>query len=127
MFAPSRWLDKKNGLSVTLTPDRDGDGIGDALEGGPEVEYTATIYTSDIRGAGTDANVFIELHGDKAATGERRLDDDAVGMALQCKQTYLHVPACVKGAGYFGARSAVGIRGGGYTLSSGCVDMLFRL
>jgi hypothetical protein len=44
-----RWLDKEHGLSVTLTPDRDGDGVGDALEGGPEVEYTVSVYTSDIR------------------------------------------------------------------------------
>lgn len=27
------------------------------------------------RGAGTDANVFIELHGDKAAMGSTRLDN----------------------------------------------------
>ena len=44
-----RWLDKDKGLSVTLTPDRDGDGVGDALEGGVEADYTVTIYTSDIR------------------------------------------------------------------------------
>lgn len=29
------------------------------------------------RGAGTDANVFIELYGDKGAMGERRLDTNA--------------------------------------------------
>jgi hypothetical protein len=27
--------------------------------------YEVTVYTSDIRGAGTDANVSIELHGAK--------------------------------------------------------------
>ena len=47
-----RWLDKDKGLSVTLTPDRDGDGMGDALEGGVEADYTVTIYTSDIRWEG---------------------------------------------------------------------------
>ncbi|KAG1672531.1 hypothetical protein FOA52_002840, partial [Chlamydomonas sp. UWO 241] len=77
VFPCNRWLDKKTGLSVTLTPDRDGDGLGDALEGGTEAEYTVAVYTSDLRGAGTNANVFLELHGDKAKTGERRLDDDA--------------------------------------------------
>ena len=37
---------------MTLTPDRDGDGVGDALEGGVEADYTVTIYTSDIRWGG---------------------------------------------------------------------------
>ena len=49
VFPCNKWLDKEHGLSVTLTPDRDGDGLGDALEGGPESEYTVTVYTSDIR------------------------------------------------------------------------------
>ena len=34
---------------MLLTPDRDGDGIGDALEGVPETDYVVTIYTSDMR------------------------------------------------------------------------------
>ena len=30
------------------------------------------------RGAGTDANVFLEMYGDKGSLGERRLDDSKV-------------------------------------------------
>ncbi|KAG2499991.1 hypothetical protein HYH03_002273 [Edaphochlamys debaryana] len=77
VFPFHNWIDKEHGLSHLLTPDRDGDGKGDALVGGPIVEYTITTYTSDIRGAGTDANVFIEMHGDKGAMGETRLDNAA--------------------------------------------------
>ncbi len=36
--AVSQWIDKEHGLSQLLTPDRDGDGKGDALVGGPIVE-----------------------------------------------------------------------------------------
>lgn len=49
VFPFNNWIDKEHGLSVLLTPDRDGDGVGDALEGGPIVEFTATVYTSDMR------------------------------------------------------------------------------
>ena len=28
-------------------------------------EFTVTVYTSDIRGAGTDANVFLEMYGNR--------------------------------------------------------------
>ncbi len=49
VFPYHNWIDKEHGLSQLLTPDRDGDGKGDALVGGPIVEYTITTYTSDIR------------------------------------------------------------------------------
>lgn len=75
IFPCKRWLDKQHGLEAILTPDRDGDGQGDALEGGVEVEYHVAVHTSDIRFAGTDANVFIEMHGTKGSMGERKLED----------------------------------------------------
>jgi len=37
-------------------------------------QYTVTIKTGDIRWAGTDARVYITLHGDKGSTGEQYLD-----------------------------------------------------
>ena len=49
VFPCHNWLDKKNGLSVELTPDRDGDGKGDGFFGGPLTEHTITVYTSDVR------------------------------------------------------------------------------
>lgn len=34
-----------------------------------------TVYTSDIRGAGTDSDVFITVYGPNGDTGERLLDN----------------------------------------------------
>ena len=31
------------------------------------------VYTGDVRGAGTDANVFLTIFGDKGDSGERKL------------------------------------------------------
>ena len=38
-----------------------------------ELAYTVFVYTGDLRGADTDANVFIELHGRSGTSGRRRL------------------------------------------------------
>ena len=43
------WLSKEEGLEVLLTPDRDGDGVGDALVGAAIIDYVVTTYTSDMR------------------------------------------------------------------------------
>lgn len=42
-----------------------------------EVEYTVKVYTGKVGGAGTDANVFINLYGEKHDSGERQLKDSA--------------------------------------------------
>jgi len=64
VFPYHDWLDKDKGMSQVLTPDRDGDGKGDAFHGAGLTEHTITVYTSDIRwvaragagaGAGTGA------------------------------------------------------------------------
>lgn len=34
-----------------------------------------TVHTSDIRGGGTDADVFLELRGEKGVVGEQRLEN----------------------------------------------------
>lgn len=39
-----------------------------------EVEYVVDVVTSDIRGAGTDANVFVMLFGPKGSTTVRARD-----------------------------------------------------
>ncbi len=49
IFPCHKWLDKENGLEVLLTPDRDGDGVGDPLVNANMTEYTVTVFTSDIR------------------------------------------------------------------------------
>ena len=38
--------------------------------------YVVTTLTGGVRGAGTDANVFITLYGSVGNSGERRLDND---------------------------------------------------
>lgn len=35
--------------------------------------YTVNVYTGDVSGAGTDANVFLIIFGDKGDSGERKL------------------------------------------------------
>jgi hypothetical protein len=37
--------------------------------------YRVVVHTSDLRGAGTDANVTMQLFGAKGDTGERKLDN----------------------------------------------------
>lgn len=36
-------------------------------------KYLVNVYTGDVKGAGTDANVFLTVYGDKGDTGERKL------------------------------------------------------
>jgi hypothetical protein len=74
-FSHGGWLDQKHGLQVLLAP---ASGAAGAAAGPPaELVYEVAVYTSDIRGAGTDANVFIELHGDKGSVGQSRLETGA--------------------------------------------------
>ena len=35
--------------------------------------YHVDVYTGDVRGAGTDANVFLTIFGDRGDSGERKL------------------------------------------------------
>ena len=41
----------------------------------PEIDYEVKVVTGDVFGAGTDANVFINLTGEFGDTGERQLKD----------------------------------------------------
>ena len=36
-------------------------------------KYNVNVYTGDVRGGGTDANVFLTMFGDKGDSGERKL------------------------------------------------------
>ena len=40
-----------------------------------QAQYRVTVITSNIRGAGTDANVFIQIYGDEGETGRINLDN----------------------------------------------------
>ena len=40
-----------------------------------ETDYTVKVFTGDVWGAGTDANVFLTVTGEYGDTGERALKD----------------------------------------------------
>lgn len=40
-----------------------------------EIEYIVKVYTGDKTGAGTDANVFVNITGEFGDTGERHLNE----------------------------------------------------
>ena len=74
VFPCCRWLDgRADPMSLTqvLLP-RGADGAAPEL-----LQYEVVVYTSDVRGAGTDANVAIELHGDKEHTAPFKLESSA--------------------------------------------------
>ena len=66
-FDCREWLDTKSGTSRQLYKSTTNPKSNRA-------RYKVTVKTSDIRGAGTDANVFIELLGEKGSTGRQFLD-----------------------------------------------------
>lgn len=66
------WL--KGAAEVRLAP-------GKVPEGGP-CTYRVVVTTSDLRGAGTDANVTMQLFGAKGDTGERKLGEQ--GCCVGC-------------------------------------------
>ncbi|KAI8463909.1 MAG: Lipase/lipooxygenase [Monoraphidium minutum] len=68
-FVARRWLDAGHGLEVTL------DAQAAPPDGGAATApYLVTVVTSDVRGAGTDAGVSIEVWGDAASSGPHALD-----------------------------------------------------
>lgn len=74
-FPCKAWLDRKAGLQRELAVDADGDGKGDqgGSEGAGGHPFSVKLYTSDLRGAGTDGDVSVSLHGDKGFIGGYRL------------------------------------------------------
>ena len=38
-----------------------------------EIPYEVTVWTGDVRGAGTDANVFIQMYGEYGKTEEKQI------------------------------------------------------
>lgn len=73
-FAANRWLSKKHGDKTTIAELPVTSVVKDGVE--TQVVNTAVIYevsvvTGDLRGSGTDANVFCILNGATGDTGER--------------------------------------------------------
>ena len=72
-FHANRWLatDEEDGQIII-----DIAASEDAREADPFVTYKISVFTGDRRGAGTDANVFIELTGEDGKTsGRQKLDN----------------------------------------------------
>ncbi|XP_074659812.1 lipoxygenase homology domain-containing protein 1-like [Tubulanus polymorphus] len=68
-FAAHRWLDKTEGDGLTeieLEP-------ADVRKGERFLPYEVTVWTGTKRGAGTDANVFIQMYGENGKTEEYKL------------------------------------------------------
>ncbi len=70
-FPCNEWLRKEGNDSSGLRKELI---AGSADQKGP-TNYKVTVYTSDLRGAGTDSDVFIVVYGEHGDTGERLLDN----------------------------------------------------
>ncbi|XP_062503862.1 lipoxygenase homology domain-containing protein 1-like isoform X2 [Corticium candelabrum] len=82
VFPCNRWLDKgkdDGALERELYPDTEAQ-----QEYIPYVKYEVTTYTSDLKGAGTDANVFVSLYGEKGHTGDLALVDTSKHKRKDC-------------------------------------------
>ena len=56
-----------------------------------EVEYIVKVQTGSERGAGTDANIFVNITGDLGDTGERQLEDSNNINKFEKNQVYFIV------------------------------------
>jgi lipoxygenase homology domain-containing protein 1 len=72
-FPADRWIEGTN--AATLTP------------GAAAIQYIVDVTTTDRAQAGTDANVFITIIGDKGSTPELRLNGAISGNAFERGQT----------------------------------------
>ena len=71
-FLGGRWLADDEGdklLAIDIAA-QSADGVAVL----PTVNYQVSVFTSDLRGAGTDAKVSVELYGTKGNNGARMLD-----------------------------------------------------
>lgn len=72
VFNCGRWLDKGEDDGQTV---RDLAAISDGSASEMKVvKYKVSVRTGDKRGAGTDANVYIILHGENGSTGKYTLE-----------------------------------------------------
>ncbi|XP_078666046.1 lipoxygenase homology domain-containing protein 1-like isoform X1 [Branchiostoma floridae x Branchiostoma belcheri] len=77
LFVVNRWFakdeDDKKIVRELVPTDEAGKPLEDNIL--QENEYVVRVYTGDKFGAGTDANVFLSVHGENGDTGERELKD----------------------------------------------------
>ena len=83
-FACRRWFSRNEDdglIERDLFP-------GDQMDEEPDVLYTAEVFTSDVRGAGTDADVSMELFGHLGSSGLQTLNV-CCSAALLCRPAVL--------------------------------------
>ncbi|XP_072243054.1 lipoxygenase homology domain-containing protein 1 [Leuresthes tenuis] len=72
-FPCNNWLSKVEGDGIYI---RDLLGSMDPMDMPKYNKYIVSVFTADVKGSGTDADVFINIFGEFGDTGERRLDND---------------------------------------------------
>ncbi|XP_016111282.1 lipoxygenase homology domain-containing protein 1 [Sinocyclocheilus grahami] len=72
-FACNNWLSRTEGDSLFV---RDLLGSLDPMDMPKYNKYVVSVFTPDVKGSGTDADVFLNIFGENGDTGERRLDND---------------------------------------------------
>ncbi|KAM4746369.1 lipoxygenase homology domain-containing protein 1 [Anableps anableps] len=72
-FACNNWLSKVEGDGLFA---RDLLASMDQMDMPKYNKYIVSVFTADMKGSGTDADVFINIFGEFGDTGERRLDSD---------------------------------------------------
>ncbi|TRZ03142.1 hypothetical protein DNTS_014536 [Danionella cerebrum] len=72
-FACNNWLSRAEGDGLFV---RDLLGSPDPMDMPKYNKYVVSVFTADVKGSGTDADVFLNIFGEHGDTGERRLDND---------------------------------------------------
>ncbi|XP_056274884.1 lipoxygenase homology domain-containing protein 1 isoform X1 [Pseudoliparis swirei] len=72
-FACNNWFTKEEGDCLYI---RDLLGSLDPMDIPKYNKYIVSVFTADVKGSGTDADVFINIFGEFGNTGERRLNND---------------------------------------------------
>ncbi|XP_057675207.1 lipoxygenase homology domain-containing protein 1-like isoform X3 [Corythoichthys intestinalis] len=72
-FACNNWLSREEGDNLFV---RDLLGSLNQMDVPKLNKYIVSVFTADMKGSGTDADVFLNIFGEHGDTGERRLDSD---------------------------------------------------
>ncbi|XP_033845859.1 lipoxygenase homology domain-containing protein 1-like [Periophthalmus magnuspinnatus] len=72
-FACNNWLSLEEGDNLYV---RDLLGSLNPMDVPKLNKYIVSVFTADMKGSGTDADVFLNIFGENGDTGERRLDSD---------------------------------------------------
>uniref|UniRef100_A0A8C9S0Y2 Lipoxygenase homology PLAT domains 1 n=1 Tax=Scleropages formosus TaxID=113540 RepID=A0A8C9S0Y2_SCLFO len=72
-FPCNNWLSKEEGDGLYV---RDLLGSLNPMDVPKLNKYIVSVFTADVKGSGTDADVFLNIFGEYGDTGERRLDND---------------------------------------------------